>query len=276
MSETTLTLSVTGNPAKIARTAVSDPTSLWNGASGNYLKAAKSWAAAYVALGIAGENIGTARTTLAALAVKALDVEAAAKSKNGKGKASADQIGEYLGVPVGEDGKTTLNSGLPGQWRTAARMFTDLGMVPDAPVTRWLTSNKPAGLADAVSKATSAEDLIAWAEALPSKVLSDRKRSELGFAPRPVAIAPVETPGAPDTRENESPNGTSVTGEQTAPTRGAGDPAAGVVDLSKVRTNTSAIEVVETALARIDWNNLSDEDKASLSAISQVIAEKIA
>lgn len=179
-----------------------------------------------------------------------------------------------------------LNSALPGQWRTAAAIYVDLGMTPDEPVARWLTSAKPAGLADAVRKAVkiAAKDgqtagVKSLTDFADSKATGARKRRELGFKALPAIEPKADDNGAPDTKSSVVTPGADATksdedkGGGTGTTNG---PKSGKVDLTPVKSNRDAVEVIETAMARIDWSNLTDEDKASLSAIASVITEHAA
>lgn len=261
MSESTITLSVSGRTGTLLRAAAIDPVAAWNAASGDYAKAAKVWAGAYVAGGEIEENYRLGRTALAALTVKALDEVAPRRRDGSHGKATREDVAKAMDMAT-ED----LNSALPGQWRIAARLYTDLGMDPRAPLTRWLVNSKPAGWGEAAAKATSEADMIAWVDQVCK---APRVRDRLGLAPLP-AITSRRTEEATE-QATEQASEQQASEQASEPTRGAGDPDRTVADLSLVRSNREAILTAEQALARIDWTNLTDADREGLVSILGLI-----
>lgn len=250
MSENTLTLSVRADSkaAKILQSLSADPVKAWAEAEGDYVTAAKGWAAAYAGTAELAASVGAGRTVAMALTVKALDAEAKG------GKASTAAIESFLIDQGALEGD--LSDSLPGQWRNAARLITDLQMDPLDRVTRWLFNNKPKGYKEALKAAKSGDDMVAFAD---KAVTTPRARKALGFEALP------EIEGPKDSGDDKGGDDSGDKGGDDNATRGPGKSDKTSDTLEGLSVN-DRIEIMLAILAGLKVTDLSDEDKAALSA----------
>lgn len=156
---------------------------------------------AYVTVGTLADRADKAMTLIGARIVQVLDSEA----KNGK--ASTAEIREATGRAISDS--------LPSKWRYAAKMYLDMEMPADDKVAAYLLSKTPKGYGKAIVDATGDLGLTAWLKSEHGANIPDATYAELFGEAKPKAIAPTVPAGdAPNTRENESSNGTDSTGDQ--------------------------------------------------------------